>query len=976
MNDITPPKRTMSEVVSQTEQIPATSTNVGQPKKRRTRLFVFLTMLAVVVAAASYFGWQTWNNRKYPPKGTYAVVGSQSESQKNFDEITAAYVKFDQQSAAGKAIDAKKVERRAADEVILRLGLQDEAKKRSKLDCTPQKVDEIMKDRYDAAGGRSEFYAQLKNDYGWTEQVTAHQECLEYYKSTLQDDLIAGHELFGVYVRWDVALGQPEDIKASVERKAVDKLTNEFLPLFQVNKSDKEIAAKADVNETTSDDEFTTKVTSTDNPASRVIQLARFNDEVYKAFQQYAEGEDETKYVDKLEQGGYTNVFKSKTGYYVIYRSTKKFTGSYVSYDQMLSKVLETAKVSKSYASLPKADKAAPKPQESDKGLSWVSRLLSGALRAVTPRAEAATPNSIACYGDSHKLPFSVEYRDAATKSIIQSNTGQIKISSTGDIQTPCKDEPAAGTNIYGVNVAYNQGKITYTTGIHPNPWDFGLTCYTSWRFDFGAPTGYEGLTSADYANKNRFYLKVDYASSSYAGYTASSTSGQYQIPPQYYAGIANGAKGFTIRVYFTKKPAVGDLKLASKIKQGSATTYSAGLPAGVNPSAFLCSSLQGATPPSTLSCPTISSPSFSATRGSTPTGVYDAAHAATLTGNWNLTKVEAVYPDDCLAHKKGVVETFQTSKVAVRICEGQTPVVTFYFTDQVAATSYGPWLQAKGGNVLALGKITGQVKTIPGGSGSTAEAEYVVMTVASSNFCAGYNLGLTTSSASCSYDPGYSPYRSYPQGGDDPVIKGVTTALAGQSGGPECSRDKPYIISSTMTTDFQNSNGFGATTGCPVIGTVTSDSYSANHSFKQGRATIYNKPPSGTLTITANNVLNYVGTYSSINEIPNVGLIVDGDVVIGPDVTQLDMSIYASGTIKTCSTYPSPTCNKQLKVRGVLAAAKGFIFGRNYKDGGPAELVVGSGLTEAFPPPGFIDLFSKNVVGVKYLTTQGNPRF
>ncbi len=1002
MNDITPPKKTLSEVVAQADQAPvASASNVMSKRRRWPRVLFGIIGLALVVGG--YMGWQTWNNRNYPPKGTYAIVASQSESQKNFDEIMAAYIKFDQQSAAGKDIDAKKVERRAADEVVLRLGLQEEASKRSKLNCTQQKVDEIMKDRYVAAGSRSDFYSQLNEQYGWTEQVTMHQECLEYYKEQLSDELISGHELFGIYVRWDIALGQPDDVKASVERKAVAKLTNDFLPMFEADKSDQDISAKADVNETTTDEEFNAKVVSIDEPPTRIIKLARFNSEVYKTFQQYSEGEDETGYVDGLAEGSHTKVFKSKTGYYVIYRSTKKFTGIYESYDQMLGKVVESAKVSKSYSQLPPAEKTEPKPQETSQGLSWVSKLLGGALRAITPRAEAATPNSITCYGDSHKLPFSIEYRDAATKSIIQSNTGQIKVTSTGDIRTPCKDEPAAGTNAFGVNIAYsgiNNGQISYTTGLHPNPWSFGLTCYTSWRFNFGAPTGYEELSSADYTNKNRFYLKTEYASSNYAGYTASSIAGQYQIPQQYYANIANGAKGFTIRVYFTKKPPQegpkGEIKSSSKYKKtnGEYTTGDAfpndSLTEDQKKKFFCLKGLKEFTPSVDYStrCSAnivggLAQPNKlwggSQAADKLDVGVYSAGIYGGLT-DYSIAKIEVTYPAQCQSHAAGK-ETFSSvGAVKVRVCEGQTPTVVFYFDPPSAAARFGPWLKAQRGNVMSLGSIVGQSKTINGGAGSgNQEAEYLVMAVSSTNFCSPYNLGKVTDTASCRYDLGYESNTDF-DANTDKVIAGVEKIFEGGGYTGSCSSARPYKVFMDMKSTFQatqssTNSGFGGTPDCPVIGKVDATSFAAQHFFTQDRATIYVDQD---LTITANNIVQFSGGgYASVNKIPNVGLIVKGNVTIAPGVTQLDMSIYASGKIKTCSTYPSSECRNQLKVRGMLAAGKGFEFGRNaYGSSTPAELIIGSGLVEAFPPPGFLDLYGQNVKGVKYLTTKGSPRF
>lgn len=853
MNDITPPKKTLSEAVAQADASPAATSHV-MPKKHRWPK-VLLGVMALLVVAGAYIGWQTWNNRNYPPKGTYAIVGTQSESQKNFDEIKSAYIKFDQASAAGKNVDAAKTERRAADEVILRLALQDEAKKLGKQYCDQTKVDELLKDNYSSEGGRSAYYSKLKSQYGWTEQVSAHQQCLEYYKELLQDDLIAGHELFGVYVRWDVALGQDKALQDSVENKAVAKLTKQFLPLFEQKADDATIEQQADINGNTTTEDFDAKTIDLGNPPSRVLKLARFNSEIYKTFQQYSEGEDETQYVNNLEQGEYTKIFKSKTGYYVIYRATKKFNGSYGTYDELLAKALEAAKVDRSYAKLPEPDKVEKKPQETGQGLSFVSGVLSRALRLFVPAAHAATPNSITCYGDSHKLPFSVEYRDAATKSIIQSNSGQIKITSTGDIKTPCKDEPAAGTNAYGVNVSYggiNSGQITYDAPFHPNPWNFGLTCYTSWRFNFGAPSGYEELSSADYANKSLFYLKVEYASSSYAGYTASSTSGQYQIPQQYYTGIANGAKGFTIRVYFTKKPPLegpkGQIWSLSKIKDGAGYSADWKVPPDVTleeKKRFYCLKGQKDFTPSVdysvrCSADIVNGvPNASKLWGGQElkdkldVGVYSAGVNGGVT-DWSLKKIEVTYPDQCGSHAKGV-ETFSSvGAVNVRVCEGQTPTVVFYFDPPPSEVKYGPWLQTRKGNVLALGRILGQRSTLAGAGINSAD--YVVMayltqdnSYVSTNFCSipKYNLGLSgPDSPTCSYSNGYR-FNSTADFTNDPVITGVEKIFAGGAYDGPCSASKPYKVSLDLKTVFQGTQssangGFGATADCPIIGKPT----------------------------------------------------------------------------------------------------------------------------------------------------------
>lgn len=174
------------------------------------------------------------------------------------------------------------------------------------------------------------------------------------------------------------------------------------------------------------------------------------------------------------------------------------------------------------------------------------------------------------------------------------------------------------------------------------------------------------------------------------------------------------------------------------------------------------------------------------------------------------------------------------------------------------------------------------------------------------------------------------------------------------------------------------------------------------------GRATwIYN----GDLTINSN-IINGTGwsvadatDITNLNAIPNLGLIVNGNVTIGPNVSEIDATIYATGRISTCSTYPSETCNKSLKVKGSLAAKGGFALGRNYFDrdaiaarlglaatssafdlqasigdqnkyyGGPAEDIIGNGISLLLPPPGLED-YSANFYRPKYLPTDLSPRF
>lgn len=172
----------------------------------------------------------------------------------------------------------------------------------------------------------------------------------------------------------------------------------------------------------------------------------------------------------------------------------------------------------------------------------------------------------------------------------------------------------------------------------------------------------------------------------------------------------------------------------------------------------------------------------------------------------------------------------------------------------------------------------------------------------------------------------------------------------------------------------------------CPTIRNWTSGTLPALQ-IGRGRGTLmYSSGGSSPLLITGNitNVISdaYMGAsganskpiqikqgaaaydIAQLNRIPNLGIIVDGDVVISDTVTRIDAAIYATGQIYTCSSYPSATvgskasldrngnpnpatgkfpmlkdepqaalCNKQLKINGSLASGKSFALGRNYID-------------------------------------------
>ncbi len=372
---------------------------------------------------------------------------------------------------------------------------------------------------------------------------------------------------------------------------------------------------------------------------------------------------------------------------------------------------------------------------------------------------------------------------------------------------------------------------------------------------------------------------------------------------------------------------------------------------------------------------------------------------------------------------------------------------------------SYSPWARFQNGGVAALGEIIGQSSLSRGGRKAigqnqdiNAEAQFVITAaVTTNNFCSSnvYLLGRGTGSA-CGGASGVQyvfniPDQAMPRADDytaDPIIRSVNNIKANFSTCTNTLIKKPlklsdrYYAGADITSSAASGPGslnaaLVALKGdpdhslCPTIYKYTAGTtLGAPISNPGGRVTILVEPPVGTpFTINSNIVnafsstINYNpgeagsdGSPYQMNALPNLGIMVMGDVVIDNDVSQIDASIYASGKIITCDQYlggittgPKLTsdaiqCAKKLKVRGGLFAKGGFQFGRNWYDslgigkriysstatalyydradfdnkgigqnppplyvtpqygyyGGPAEDVIGNGLNTILPPPGF----------------------
>ena len=300
----------------------------------------------------------------------------------------------------------------------------------------------------------------------------------------------------------------------------------------------------------------------------------------------------------------------------------------------------------------------------------------------------------------------------------------------------------------------------------------------------------------------------------------------------------------------------------------------------------------------------------------------------------------------------------------------------------EVSQTIYYPWLQTKYGDVSAADFVSGQQYNKPGSREETSsekEATNVIMaTFADQQFCS-VNL----------YALGRSPkgYREQCKNGhytEDQRFGDIDTAINnawnqnGAGSSPGCN---PRYGTQKLT----GSTKVGTNLSSCANGTIYQVNSGASLSSllagqpSQGRATIWVK---GNLTVDRTVIYNYAASYAKPEDIPNLAIYVEGEVIIQSSINQLDAAIISTGKIKTCgsdysTTASAPTCGSQLVVHGYLFANGGYQFGRNYyveaSNTNPAEKIVLTGQSIAFPPPG-LDKASLGNNDLK-ITEEDNPR-
>lgn len=292
----------------------------------------------------------------------------------------------------------------------------------------------------------------------------------------------------------------------------------------------------------------------------------------------------------------------------------------------------------------------------------------------------------------------------------------------------------------------------------------------------------------------------------------------------------------------------------------------------------------------------------------------------------------------------------------------------------------YLPWLQTKRGDVMVNDKITGQQTGKNGGrntdNDSTKEAEYVIISKVSQNFCSLNRFAFGISSSSDEDSCTNNLYAPKVSNGSD-VINGLNKFASSNVSACNADPSQPYQVESN---NLPSSGVINDQSACGKIWKVSGDQTLAGYTVNRGTATLW---VHGNLTITGNITNNFSGSYTGY-QTPGLGIIVEGDITIDPSVTRIDATLFATGKIKTCSAYPNQACRNQLTVNGMVGAQNGFELGRNYfeqtgpnrSSNVPAELFAGAAQNIVLPLPGFEDRISSTATGLQYLTGELNPRF
>lgn len=295
----------------------------------------------------------------------------------------------------------------AIDDLVMNAALVKEAKERNKslTEAELRKIYKIPKTTTDYQATIKSWKSYDGSGYF----VYTVEENLQLRKK-LTEDILAKKSIFLTAVNFDAPffrLEKNDNKLQGYHEQAKERLTKELLPLFQKKLNKSEIAKKADVNYADNQKEpndiyklFMKKIVTTagymEQYSSSYVSNPKFNDmktieESGKLNESFYDLEDvdygilindlknTNQEIDKLKNvGDYTGVFASKTGRYMIARLEKKSGGDYANWEEFLNKYKEQ--------SIPKENKISKSSQSNAKKSS---NLLSQLVTPQTVKAQS-----------------------------------------------------------------------------------------------------------------------------------------------------------------------------------------------------------------------------------------------------------------------------------------------------------------------------------------------------------------------------------------------------------------------------------------------------------------------------------------------------------------------------------------------------------------------------------------------------------
>ncbi len=232
----------------------------------------------------------------------------------------------------------------ALDDLVLNAAFKHEAKQFGEL--IPDELDSVMQQKHSNEEERRVYFEALEqSETGKMTRVRAENEA---YRRKFKDQLLARKNLLMLNIPYDTPYHSSNPDKISeLHRQAVDRLTSEFLPLFEAKVPREAIAEKVDVivyDEDTTDNKnyqqyFDGLVTVLDYREGYLAGETTFNDledtEYMGVPIENLHGTNE-KIDGLVHVGDFTEVFAAKSGGHMIIRLESKSQGIYNSWTDFL----------------------------------------------------------------------------------------------------------------------------------------------------------------------------------------------------------------------------------------------------------------------------------------------------------------------------------------------------------------------------------------------------------------------------------------------------------------------------------------------------------------------------------------------------------------------------------------------------------------------------------------------------------------